>query len=63
MTDHDTTERIARQMCDERNGAGHFDKPRTKRNHWRKRARRLLEIKADSPPWITHLMRACGWRV
>lgn len=61
--DHDTIERIARQMCEERNGAGHFDAPRTQKNHWRKRAKRLLAIRDDAPPFVEFLMRACGWNL
>jgi len=32
---HADLERLAREMCDSRNGAGHFDAKGTKRNHWR----------------------------
>ena len=33
--DHDKLEALAREMCDSRNGAGHFDAKGTHRNHWR----------------------------
>jgi hypothetical protein len=39
---HTTLERIARQLCEASRGAGAWDKPRCKRNHWRKRARTYI---------------------
>lgn len=33
--DHATLERIARKICDSKNGAGHYDAKGTKRAHWR----------------------------
>lgn len=33
--DHDKLESPARQICDSRRGAGHYDMPRTHRQHWR----------------------------
>jgi hypothetical protein len=32
---HAELERLAREMCDARNGTGHFEAKGTKRNHWR----------------------------
>ena len=40
---HTTLERVAREICDARNGAGHYDAPRTKRAHWRALARAEIE--------------------
>jgi len=58
---HAELERLAREICDSRNGAGHYDAPRTKRNHWRKRALPLAAL-ANEPQGIGRtLMRACGW--
>jgi hypothetical protein len=33
--DHAELERLAREICDSRNGPGHFDAKGTQRNHWR----------------------------
>ena len=35
---HDKLEALAREICDARNGAGHYDAKGTKRSHWRKLA-------------------------
>lgn len=35
---HEALESLAREICDSRNGVGHYDKPRTHRNHWRRLA-------------------------
>ena len=35
---HDKLEALAREICDGRNGSGHYDAKGTKRNHWRKLA-------------------------
>lgn len=44
MTITDTTlERVAREICDSRHGAGHYDAKGTKRNHWRAVARAEIE--------------------
>lgn len=61
--DHAELERLARELCDSRNGAGHFDAKGTHRNHWRKRALPLAAL-ANEPLVIGKtLMRACGWTV
>lgn len=63
MTDHETLERIARQLCAD---AGRdYDAKGCKRNHWRKKAARVLAIRKESnaPDLLTHLMRALGWQV
>lgn len=40
MTDHDTLERIARQLCED---AGRdYDRKGCKRNHWRRKAQLAL---------------------
>lgn len=66
MSDHDfeTVERLAIQMCEESRGVGHWEKHKTKRQHWRDKAMRLLDIRDQSKaPHIVHsLMQACGWR-
>lgn len=61
--DHDKLEALARQMCDARNGAGHFDAKWTHRNHWRKRAVPLAELASEPLGIGKTLMRACGWTV
>ena len=33
--DHAKLESLAREICDSRNGAGHYDAKGTKRQHWR----------------------------
>ena len=43
MTDHNTIERLARRLADERFGPGHFDRKGTKRGYWRRRAREFAE--------------------
>lgn len=59
--DHAELERLAREICDSRNGPGHFDAPRTHKNHWRKRALPLAAL-ANEPQGIGRtLMKACGW--
>lgn len=58
--DHDTIERVARELCDGRMGLGHFDRAGTKRAHWRMKARLLLAV-AHSSAVATGLFRACGW--
>ena len=40
---HTTLERVAREICDARNGAGHYDAKGTKRAHWRRLARVEIE--------------------
>ena len=35
---HKALESHAREICDSRNGAGHYDAKGTKRGHWRKLA-------------------------
>ena len=35
---HKALESLAREICDSRNGAGHYDAKGTKRSHWRKLA-------------------------
>ena len=58
MTDHATLERIARQLCTD---AGRdYDRKYAKREHWRKKAGRLL-AEADTSGVVAWL-RACGWR-
>lgn len=60
---HAYLERLARDMCDSRNGAGHYDAKGTKRNHWRKRALPLAVLASESLGIGKTLMRACGWTV
>lgn len=40
---HDELERLARELCDSRNGAGHYEAKGTKRNHWRALAAAEIE--------------------
>lgn len=60
MTDHNTIERLARQLCEER--GLDFDAKGRKRAHWLAEARRIAEL-AEAHPVMPTLMRACGWRV
>ena len=32
---HEALETLAREICDSRNGVGHYDKAGTHKNHWR----------------------------
>jgi hypothetical protein len=45
--DHAKLESLAREICDSRNGAGHYDKSGTHRSHWRELA--LVEITQADP--------------
>ena len=61
MTTTDTTlERVAREICDARNGAGHYDAKGTKRAHWRSKAAHMIAL-ADASPAYKTLARAIGW--
>lgn len=61
MTDHETLERIARQIA--REAGRDYDAKGAKRAHWRKRAASVLSIAEGQPSFIEHLMRALGWQV
>jgi hypothetical protein len=63
MTDPTTAEleRIARQLCEASRGAGAWDKPRCKRNHWRKRARSYIN-RAHAVSTADALMAVFGLR-
>lgn len=61
--DHAELERLAREICDSINGAGHYDAPRTHRNHWRKRALPMAQLAAEPLGIGRTLMRACVWTV
>lgn len=61
--DHAELERIAREICDSRNGPGHYDAKGTKRNHWRKRALPLAALASEPQGIGRTLMKACGWTV
>jgi hypothetical protein len=58
--DHAELERIAREICDSHNGAGHYDARGTKRAWWRAKAERMIRD-ADAMPVYKGLLRACGW--
>jgi hypothetical protein len=63
MTDHDTLERIARQLCE---SAGRdYDRKGAKRAYWRGKARRVLSDfeKYPSLLWLawSRAKRASGW--
>ena len=47
MTNFQTLESLAREICDSRNGAGHYDKAGTHKNHWRELA--LVEMTQADP--------------
>lgn len=42
-TPHEQIEALARQLCGSRYGEGHYDKPRTHRRYWRRKAVALIE--------------------
>lgn len=44
--DFKTVERLAIQLCEEARGAGHWEKYKTKRQHWRDKAMALLDAQA-----------------
>lgn len=60
MTGHDVREvvRLAEQMCAD--AGGDWGAKHTKREHWRAKARRMIET-ARSHPALETLHRACGW--
>ncbi len=60
MTDFNTIERIARQLCEER--GLDYDAKGRKQAHWLARARRIVAM-AESHPVVETLARACGWRL
>ena len=57
---HTTLERVAREICDARNGAGHYDAKGTKRAHWMAKAAEMAAL-ADANPAFMALARAIGW--
>jgi hypothetical protein len=63
MTDPTTAEleRIAQQLCESKRGAGAWDKPRCKRNHWRVRARSYIN-RAHAVSTADALMAVFGFR-
>lgn len=62
MTDFQTLESLAREICDSRNGAGHYDAKGTKRAHWRAKAAEMMAL-AEAMPAYKTLARAIGWPV
>lgn len=61
MTDFQTLESLAREICDSRNSAGHYDAKGTKRAYWRARAEEMLAL-AEAMPAYRTLALATGWR-
>lgn len=59
MTNFIRLEALAREICDSRNGAGHYDAKGTKRAHWRAKASEMLALAEAMPPYKT-LARAIG---
>ncbi|TPG50170.1 hypothetical protein EAH75_01345 [Rhodanobacter glycinis] len=59
---HEALERLAREICDSRNGAGHYDKSGTHRNHWRVKASEMMAL-AVAMPAYRGLAQACGWQL
>ena len=53
MTNFHQLESLAREICDSRNGAGHYDAKGTKRQHWRVKAAEMMAIADASPPYRT----------
>ena len=62
MTDFSQLESLAREICDSRNGSGHYDAKGTKRAHWRAKAEEMMAMAEAMPPYKT-LARAIGWPV
>lgn len=61
--DHAKLERLAIELCESRMGKGHWDKPGTRKTHWRKRALPLAVLASEPRGIGRTLMRACGWPV
>lgn len=40
--DHAKLESLAREICDSRNGVGHYDKAGTHKSHWRVKAAKMM---------------------
>lgn len=59
---HDRLELLAREICDSRNGAGHYDKAGTHKNHWRVKAAQMMALAEAVPPYKS-LAMAIGWPV
>ena len=62
MTTFHQLESLAREICDSRNGAGHYDAKGTKRAHWRAKAEEMQAL-AEAMPAYKTLARAIGWPV
>lgn len=62
MTDFQTLGILAREICDDKYGAGHYDESGTHRNHWRAKAAEIMAL-ADAMPVYGTLARACGWQL
>lgn len=60
--DHDKLESLAREICDSRNGEGHYDQSGTHRNHWRAKASEMMAL-AEAMPVYKTLARVVGWPV
>lgn len=60
MTDHNTLERLARQLCEER--GLDYDAKGRHRAQWLAKAQRIAAM-AEANPVMGALVRACGWRV
>lgn len=58
--DHAKLETLAREICDSRNGAGHYDKAGTHKSHWRVKAAEMMALAEATPPYKS-LAMACGW--
>lgn len=58
--DHARLEKLAREICDSRNGGGHYDKAGTHKRHWRVKAAEMMALAEAMPPYKS-LAMACGW--
>lgn len=62
MTDFQTLESLAREICDPRNGAGHYDAKGTKRAYWRRRAIAVQQQRRRGLGALDALMAIFGMR-
>lgn len=62
MTTFTQLESRAREICDSRNGVGHYDAKGTKRAHWRAKAEEMQAL-AEAMPTYKTLAREIGWPV
>ena len=58
---HEALERLAREICDSRNGAGHYDAKGTKRQHWRVKAAEMMAIAESNRLHVLRSLALIRW--